>query len=400
MAHEGAAAAKERTALAPDHESKPDSPSDLTKPTWRFTARSAWAEFGKDQCTDLAAALTYYSVLALFPALLALISLLGVFGQGQKTVDTLLEILGNLTQGEVPAQIAGPIRDMVGAGGAGFALVIGTLLALFSASGYVGAFGRAMNRIYQVDEGRPIWKLRPQMFLVTIGLVVMAALVLFGLVVSGPIAEAVGNLIGVGQQTADVWNIVKWPVILLIVMAMVAVLYYVTPNIKQPSFRWVSVGSVIAILLWVLASVGFGFYVGNFANYNKTYGTFGGIIVFLLWIWITNLALLFGAEVDSELERGRQLQAGIKAERSIQLPPRDASGSVKAEEKLEARVAQGRALRRHAVASGIAAETDDSSPAGPGKKAPDHVRDSTPAAHLAVDLEPLPSEATQARAHR
>ncbi|MEO7422597.1 MAG: YihY/virulence factor BrkB family protein, partial [Ornithinibacter sp.] len=327
------------------------------------------------------------------------ISLLGVFGQGQKTVNTMLEILGNLTQGEVPDQIAGPIKDMVGAGGAGVALVTGTLLALFSASGYVGAFGRAMNRIYQVDEGRPIWKLRPLMFLVTIGLVVMAALVLFGLVVSGPIAEEVGNLIGVGQQTADVWNIVKWPVILLIVMAMVAVLYYVTPNVKQPSFRWVSVGSVIAILLWVLASVGFGFYVGNFANYNKTYGTFGGIIVFLLWIWITNLALLFGAEVDSELERGRQLQAGIKAERSIQLPPRDASGSEKAEEKLEERIAQGRALRRHAVASGIAAETDDSGPAGRGKKVPGHVRDSTPAAHLAVDLEPLPSEATQAQVH-
>ncbi|MEO6790218.1 MAG: YihY/virulence factor BrkB family protein [Ornithinibacter sp.] len=399
MAHEGAAATKERTAPAPDHESKPDSPADLTKPTWRFTAKSAYAEFSKDQCTDLAAALTYYSVLALFPALLALISLLGVFGQGQKTVDTMLEILGSLTGGNVSQQIAGPIEDMVGAGGAGLALVTGTLLALFSASGYVGAFGRAMNRIYQVDEGRPIWKLRPQMFLVTIGLVVMAALVLFGLVVSGPVAEAVGNLIGVGKQTADVWNIAKWPVILVIVMAMVAVLYYVTPNVKQPSFRWVSVGSVIAILMWVLASVGFGFYVGNVANYNKTYGTFGGIIVFLLWIWITNLALLFGAEVDCELERGRQLQAGIKAERSIQLPPRDASGSVKAQEKLQARIAQGRALRRHAVASGIAAETDDSSPAGRGKTVPDHVRDSTPAAHLAVDLEPLPSEATQAQAH-
>jgi len=395
MADEGTAAERSRTAPPPDAAAKPDDPTDLKKPTWRYSAKAALAEFSKDQCTDLAAALTYYSVLALFPALLALVSLLGVFGQGQSTVDAMLEIIANLTQGEVSDQIAGPIRDMVGAGGAGFALFLGLAISLFSASGYVGAFGRAMNRIYHVDEGRPIWKLRPLMFLVTIGLVVMGALVMFGLVVSGPISREVGSLIGLGQESADLWNLVKWPVILVIVMAMVAVLYYVTPNVKQPKFRWVSVGSVIAILVWVLASIGFGFYVGNFANYNKTYGTFGGIIVFLLWLWLTNLALLFGAEVDAELERGRQLQAGIEAERNLQLPPRDSSGSEKARQKLDERIAAGRELREQAVASGLADATDGSG-GGEGRGGR-RSRRGGGTAYQTVDLEPLPSETARSR---
>ncbi len=393
MVDEGTAATRSRTAPPPDDAAKPEDPSDLSKPTWRYSAKAALAEFMKDQCTDLAAALTYYSVLAIFPALLALVSLLGVFGKGQSTVDTMLDILGNLTGGEVSQQIAKPIEDMVGAGGAGFALVLGVAIALFSASGYVGAFGRAMNRIYHVDEGRPIWKLRPLMFLVTIGLVILAALVLFGLVVSGPLAQEVGNLIGLGQQSADLWNLLKWPVILVIVMAMVAVLYYVTPNVKQPKFRWVSVGSVIAILVWVLASAGFGFYVGNFANYNKTYGTFGGIIVFLLWLWITNLALLFGAEIDAELERGRQLQAGIEAERNLQLPPRDASGSEKARQKLDERIAAGRELRERAVASGLAGGSESSDGSGNGEGSGGRrSRGAGGTASGSVDLEPLPSE--------
>ncbi len=328
-----------------DAPGKPDSPQDIGRLGWRYTAKAAFVEFQRDQCTDQAAALTYYSVLSVFPAILALVSLLGLFGQGERTTTALLDIVRQLGQGQVADQLKGPIDQMVNARGAGLVLVVGLAGAIWSASGYVGAFGRSMNRIYQVDEGRPVWKLRPVVLLITVGLIVMAALVLVGLVVSGPVAQAIGEAVGLGEQGLTVWKVLKWPVMLGIVIVMVAVLYYATPNVKQPRFRWVSVGAAVAILVWVLASVAFGFYVSNFSSYNKTYGSLAGVIVFLLWLWITNLALLFGAEVDAELERTRQLQAGMKAERTLQLPPRDTRGSDKAATKLEEKVAEGREVR-------------------------------------------------------
>ena len=345
MAREGTAVERAESAPDPDAAGKPSSPQDIDKPTWKYTAKAAFGEFQRDQCTDLAAALTYYSVLSVFPAILALVSLLGLFGQGETTTAALLDIVRQLGQGQVADQLEGPIDQIVNARGAGLALVVGLAGAIWSASGYVGAFGRSMNRVYQVDEGRPIWKLRPVVLLITVGLILMAALVLIGLVVSGPVAEAIGKAVGLGDQSVTVWNVLKWPVMLGIVIVMVAVLYYATPNVKQPKFRWVSVGAAVAILVWVLASVAFGFYVSNFSSYNKTYGSLAGVIVFLLWLWITNLALLFGAELDAELERGRQLQAGIAAEETVQLPPRDTRNIKKAEAKEEKAVAQGRKLR-------------------------------------------------------
>ena len=348
MAHEGASTTKARTAPPADSARKPDSPADLTRPSWRYTARKAVAEFGADGCTDLAAALTYYAVLALFPALLALVSLLGVFGQGESTTQTLLDMVRDLGQSDVAEQLEGPITSMTQSDRAGFALVAGIAGALWSASGYVGAFGRAMNRIYQVDEGRPFWRLRPVQLLITLAAILLAGIVLLGLVVSGPLARAVGDSLGLGSTAVTVWDIAKWPVILLLVGVIVAVLYYATPNVKQPRFRWISVGAAIAILTWVLASVVFGFYVANFGSYNTTYGSLAGVIVFLLWLWITNLALLFGAEVDSELERSRQLQAGIEAEETLQLPPRDDRASTKRLRKHEAHLAEGRRLRESA----------------------------------------------------
>ena len=352
MAREGTAAERAETAPHPDAEFKPDSLGDIEKPGWRYTGKAAFSEFQRDQCTDLAAALTYYSVLSVFPAILALVSLLGLFGQGESTTTALLDIVRQLGQGQVAEQLQGPIDQIVNARGAGLAFVVGLAGAIWSASGYVGAFGRAMNRVYQVDEGRPIWKLRPVVLLITIGLVIMAALVLVGLVVSGPVAQALGDVVGLGDLSLTVWGIVKWPVMLGIVIVMVAVLYYATPNVQQPKFRWVSVGAAVAILIWVLASVAFGFYVSNFSSYNKTYGSLAGVIVFLLWLWITNLALLFGAEIDAELERARQLQAGIEAEETVQLPPRDTRNSEKAEEKLERKIAEGRQLRLDAQQAG------------------------------------------------
>ena len=202
-----------------------------------------------------------------------------------------------------------------------------------------------MNRIYEVEEGRPIWKLRPQMLLVTALVLVFAGATGLMLVVSGPIARTIGDVVGLGETAVTVWNIAKWPVMLALVIVIVAVLYYATPNVKQPKFRWVSVGSVIAILVWILASVLFAVYVTNFGSYNKTYGSLAGAIIFLLWLWITNLALLFGAEFDAELERGRQLQGGIEAEKTIKLPPRDTRASEKNQAKHQELIERGRRLR-------------------------------------------------------
>jgi membrane protein len=202
-----------------------------------------------------------------------------------------------------------------------------------------------MNRMYEVGEGRPIWKLRPVNLLLTTVLVILAAITLAGLVLTGQVAETVGNVIGLGSTAVLVWQIAKWPVMLAIVILMVALLYYATPNIKQPKFRWVSVGAIVAIVVWILASAAFGFYVSNFSSYDKTYGALAGVIAFLLWLWITNLALLFGGELDAELERGRELQSGIAAEETVQLPPRDTRNIEKAREKEEEDVRRGRELR-------------------------------------------------------
>ncbi|MDJ0396463.1 YihY/virulence factor BrkB family protein [Rhodococcus sp. G-MC3] len=329
----------------PDDPRKPDSPTDLTTRSWWYVTRKTAREFSRDQCTDLAAALTYYAVLSLFPALLAVVSLLGVFGQGQATVDGVLQIVGDLGPSSAVDSLRPTIEQLVQAPTAGVALIIGLLGALWSASGYVGAFGRAMNRMYEVDEGRPIWKLRPVMLLVTVISLVLIAAAAVMLAISGPVAAAVGDAVGLGDTALTVWNIARWPVVLAIVVFAVAVLYYATPNIQQPKFRWISGGALLAIVVWILASAAFGFYVANFSSYNKTYGSLAGAVVFLLWLWITNLALLFGAELDSELERGRQLQAGIEAEDQLQLPPRDTRVSDKNAEKDAEAVDQGRRLR-------------------------------------------------------
>ncbi len=324
---------------------KPESPEDLTKQSWLYVVRKTVREFSDDQCTDLAAALTYYSVLALFPAAIALLSLVGLVGQGPSTVETLLQILRDVGASSAADTLEPTLTQLSGSSHAGLALILGVAVALWSASGYVSAFGRGMNRIYEVDEGRPIWKLRPAMLLVTLITVVLTAVVALALVLTGPAAQAVGDALGVGSTVVTVWNIAKWPVMLAVVILIVALLYYATPNVKQPTFRWISVGAVLAIVIWVAASAAFGFYVANFASYNETYGSLAGVVVFLLWLWITNLALLFGAELDAELERGRELQAGMPAEEVIQLPARDTRKSDKAAAKERADIARARRLR-------------------------------------------------------
>jgi membrane protein len=332
-------------AAAQQERRKPDKPTDLKKQSWKYGLRRALKEFSDDQCTDLAAALTYYAVLSLFPAVLAMVSLVGIVGQGPRATDALLKIVADIGQPSVVEAVRGPLQSISRSTGAGLTLVLGLLTALWSASGYVGAFGRAMNRIYEIGEGRPFWKLRPLQVVITLIAVVLVALVALSLVVTGPLAQAIGSAVGLGSTAVTVWNIAKWPVLVAVVVLIVAILYYATPNVKQPRFRWISTGAAVAILVWVVASAAFGFYVANFSSYNKTYGTLAGVIVFLLWLWLTNLALLFGAEVDAEMERARQLQGGIAAEDELQLPARDEKGLHKKQQKEEKIQEEGRALR-------------------------------------------------------
>ena len=352
----------------PDSAAKPDAPTDLHKRSWMYVGRKVMREFSEDQCTDQAAGLTYYAVLAIFPAALALLSLVSLFMDADQAVKKIEEVLNPLMSQQTIDTFTPVLESMAKSQGAGLTLVIGLAGALWSASGYVGAFGRAMNRVYEIDEGRPFWKLRPLMLLITLVAVVLSALVLAMLVVSGPLAQSIGNTIGLGDAAVTVWSIAKWPVLLVMVMIVVAVLYYATPNVKQPKFKWISVGAAVAIVIWVLASVAFAFYVANFGNYNKTYGSLAGVIVALLWLWITNLALLLGAEIDSELERGRELQAGIPAEEELQLPARDTRNIEKAREKEQKDIQMGRSIREQADPEGeVAAQYGDTTLQVPGQ---------------------------------
>lgn len=327
----------------------PDSPTEVPKPSWKAVLKRAFAEFSEDKGTDLAAALTYFSVLSLFPMLLALSSLLGVFGQGASTTEALLQVVSDLGVADDQLEVIETyVSNMQGSQGAGLALIAGLLGALWAASNYVNAFSRMMNAVYEVEEGRPVWKLRPVMLLVTLVIVLLIALVGLSLVFTGDVARAVGDVIGLGSTAVTVWNIAKWPVMLAIVILIVALLYWATPNVQQPKFRWISPGAIVAILVWILASVGFGFYVANFGNYNATYGALAGVIIMLIWLYITNITLVLGAEIDAELERGRELLAGMPAEDTMQIPPRDDRQAQKKAEKREKLVEEARRIRLQA----------------------------------------------------
>jgi membrane protein len=290
--------------------------------TWATLKRTI-QEFQDDNLMDWAAALTYYSVLALFPGLVVLVAILGLAGQHPQTTDALLEIVEDIGPASAVDTFRGPIEGVVKSnGGAGALLGFGLLGAVWSASGYIGAFIRASNAIYEVEEGRPFWKRRPLQIAITVAMVLLLAVLAIAIVLTGPLARSVGDVIGLGSTAVTIWSIAKWPVIVLVVMGMFAVLYYVAPNVRQPKLRWVTPGGVVAVLVWLLASGGFALYVSNFGSYDKTYGSLGGVVVFLVWLWLANLALLFGAELDAELERARELAAGLPAEETIQLPER------------------------------------------------------------------------------
>jgi len=294
------------------------------KPTAFGVLRRTVTEFSEDNLTDWAAALTYYGLLALFPALIALVSIIGLVGDPATITRQVTDIVSALGPKSAAQTFAGPIKSITAnKGAAGILLIVSLATALWSASGYVGAFMRASNVIYETPEGRPIWKLRPLQMAVTLVIVLLVALLALALVLTGPIVDAVAGPLGIGSTATTIWDIAKWPVMLAIALTIIAVLYYASPNVKLRGFRWVTPGSVVAVLVWLLASAGFAFYVANFGSYDKTYGTLGGVVVMLIWLWITNLALLFGHQLNAERERGHELAEGVpRAEREIQLEPR------------------------------------------------------------------------------
>ena len=292
---------------------------------WWPTIKRTAKEFQEDNLTDWAASLTYYGLLSLFPALIAMVSLIGIFGDPRSTTQSLTEIISEIGPASAAETFEGPIKSITeNSGTAGIALIVGLLVSLWSASGYTGAFMRASNIIYETPEGRPFWKLRPLQLLVTLAMIVLVTLLAVSLVLTGPVVEAVAGPLGIGSTAVDVWNIAKWPVMALVFLLMLAVLYYASPNVKLRGFKWVTMGSLVAIVVWIVASALFALYVANFSSYDKTYGTLGGLIALLVWFWISNLAILFGHQLNAERERSLELEEGRpRAEREIQLEPRD-----------------------------------------------------------------------------
>ncbi|MFD6679014.1 YihY/virulence factor BrkB family protein [Micromonospora parva] len=314
MASDESSAQRERerdpatTPVGPD--AGPDSPTDLPGSGWKAAFRRTITEFQDDSLTDWAAALTYYGVLSIFPGVLVLISLLGLLGESatEGVKDTVDQAVPN---DNIQKIIEGAIDTANRNGGlASIAAVVGLVAAFWSASGYIGAFMRASNSIYDVPEGRPIWKTLPIRLGVTavIGVLLLASAVI--VVFTGRLAESVGDVIGVGSTAVAVWDVAKWPVLLILVSLMFAILYWASPNARHGGFRWVSPGGVLAVVIWLVISGLFAFYVSNFGSYDKTYGTLAGVIIFLVWLWLSNIAILLGAEFDAELERGRAISAG------------------------------------------------------------------------------------------
>jgi membrane protein len=299
-----------------------EGPTDLTGRSWLGVLKRSVREFKEDNLTDWAAALTYYGVLSIFPALLVLVSVLGLIGSS--ATQPLIDNLGKVAPGPAQEIATSAIQNLQGSqGAAGVIFIIGLAGALWSASGYVAAFMRASNRIYDIDEGRPVWKTVPTRVILTLVLLLLLALSAVAVTLTGGLAKEVGGVVGLSDTAITVWNIAKWPVLLLVVSFMFALLYWAAPNVKHPGFRWVTPGGVLAVIGWVIASLAFALYVANFGSYNKTYGALAGPIVFLVWLWISNVMVLLGAEVNAELQRGRAIEAGHPEHIEPFVEPRD-----------------------------------------------------------------------------
>src|SRR5215218_3406512 len=299
-----------------------DQPTDLPKEAFPAILKRTFKQFGEDQLTTWAAALTYFGILSLFPMLLAMISVLGVIGPS--ATQPLLDNLSGLAPGPAKDILTNVLKSLESSqGGSTIALIIGLALAIWSASGYISAFMDASNNVWDAPEGRPIWKKIPVRLGVTVVLLVLLTVTALAVVFTGPVAQKLGDIIGLGDSFVSVWNIAKWPVLLLIVSFMISLLYWACPNVKQPGFPWVTPGGIFAVVLWLAASALFALYVANFSSYNKTYGSLGGVIVFLTWLWITNIIILLGAEFNAEMQRAKAIQAGHPPDKEPYLPLRD-----------------------------------------------------------------------------
>jgi membrane protein len=317
----------ERSAAAsrspsPDTGVGPEQPTDLPRQALAGVLKRTVREFSADHLTDLAAALTYYGVLAIFPMLIVIVSLLGLIGHS--VTQPLINNLSTVAPGPAKSILISAIHNIQSQRGtAGVAFVVGLVAGLWSASGYIAAFMRASNVVWDVEEGRPIWKTYPLRLGVTLITVILLTLSAAAVVLTGSVAGKLGKLIGVGSTAVQVWDIAKWPVMAAIVIGILAILYWAGPNVRQPGFRWVSIGGIVAVVLWMVVSALFAVYVANFSSYNKTYGALASVVVFLVWLWLTNLAILFGAELNAELERGRQIERGHPPDVEPYLPVRD-----------------------------------------------------------------------------
>lgn len=336
---------------------------------WGPTLKRTVSEFSRDGGSDLAAALTYFALMSLAPMLLALSTLLSFFGAGDATESVINDLGSELgVQQDTLDTVNAYIASMGEVEGAGILLVVGLVAALWSASNYVNAFSRMMNRVYGIPEGRALWKLRPWLFGITLLVIVMLLAIILAVSLSGSVARVVFGAVGLSEQATMVWDIAKWPVIVLMLIGIVGVLYWGTPNVRK-KFRWISWGNALAVIVAGLAAGGFGFYLSGFGgedSYNATYGALGAVIILLLMIFIINNVLVLGAELDAELERGRQLAAGLPAEKEIQLPPRDVRGTEKKEEKVAGQVREARELRMKAAAQ-ISENGEEVGTAGRGR---------------------------------
>jgi membrane protein len=300
----------------------PDRMSELTAPSRMHVLRGTMREFGHDHLSDLAAALTYYGVLAIFPMIIVIVSVLGLVGPS--AIHPIIDNLSKVAPGPARSIITSAVRNVgSGRGTAGILFVAGLAGALWSASSYIAAFMRASNVIWDIEEGRPFYKTIPIRLGVTLLTVIIITASALAVVLTGALARRVGGLIGLGSSAVTIFDIVKWPLMLLMVSLVFALLYYAAPNVRHPGFRWITPGTVVAVIGWIVVSAAFAFYVANFSSYNKTYGALGGVVAFLVWLWLTNVVILFGAELNAELARARLAQVGHPEEAEPYLPPRD-----------------------------------------------------------------------------
>ncbi len=300
----------------------PHGPLDIERRSWRGALWRTVKGVRENRITDWAAALTYYGVLAIFPALLAVVAILGVIGRS--ATQPLIKDLGSVAPGPARQIFTSAIENIQHSPGeAGVLFVLAVLGAIWSASGYVGAFMRASNSIYGIDEGRPPWKTIPTRVITTIVLLILLAISAFAVVFTGGLATQLGKLLGVGSAAVTAWDIAKWPALIVVVSVMLSILYWAAPNVRHPGFRWLSPGGFFAVAVWIAASGAFAAYVANFSSYNKTYGALGGVIAFLVWLWISNIAVLLGAKLNAELQRERRIEMGQPAQRTPFVEPRD-----------------------------------------------------------------------------